>query len=216
MFNMRYFINLADSYQDDTKSVEAAHTESDLNLVVGSFKKEDLQLTDEFHIDDPAVQAAVMNYTHESTINSELIRVDGQVPRMPESFQDEYKLLMSLKGTPLGENHQTYCGTGTFNPMEVTSGGIFQTPAFMSTSLSIRVAVKTTNGRRENAEEVEDHVLHFVLPKGYEGGFYVAPYSRDPEELEYLIFPKEHFRHIKTEIRNFEDVKRHIHSFRPA
>jgi len=99
--------------------------------------------------------------------------------------------------------------------MEVTIDGIFHTPAFLSTSLSVRVAVKTTNYRRDQAEEVDDHVIHFILPEGFTGGFYVAPYSNDPEELEFLIFPEESFSHINTKIIDLGGIKRHIHTFKP-
>lgn len=223
---MRYFVNLMDSaimdsaimdsYEDESGSEEAKRVETNMNLDMKGFEGENAQLEAEFVIEDPKVQSAVRHYTHASSINEELIRVDGVAARMPEDFRMEYELLVSLKGTPLGEEHHTYCGTGTFNPMDVTVGGIFKTPAFLSTSLSVRVAVKTTNHRREQANEVEDHVLHFVLPEGFSGGFYVAPYSNDPEELEFLVFPKEHFRHLDSTVVELDGIKRHIHTFQPS
>jgi hypothetical protein len=221
MFSMRYFVNLMDSaimdsYEDDSNSEEAKRIETNMNLSIKGFEEENKQLESEYIIEDPKVQSAVKHYTHASSINEELIRVDGVPGRLPEDFRNEYDLLISLKGTPLGEEHHTYCGTGTFNPMEVTVGGIFKTPAFLSTSLSVRVAVKTTNHRREQAHNVEDHVLHFVLPEGFTGGFYIAPYSSDPEELEFLLFPKEHFRHLGSKVIELDGIKRHIHSFRPS
>jgi hypothetical protein len=216
MFSIRRFINIMDSYADDSESIEGKRLETNLNLSVDDFKEENDQLAAEFQIDDPAVQAAVKHYTHESTINEELIRVEGVVARMPENFREEYDHLIGLKGAPLGEEHHTYCGTGTFNPMDVTLDGVFKTPAFLSTSLSVRVAVKTTNYRRDQDEAQEDHVIHFILPEGFVGGFYVAPYSADPEELEFLIFPKEQFRHLHTHVVVLDGIKRHIHSFRPS
>lgn len=221
MFSMRYFVNLMDSeimdsYEDESESEEAKRVETNMNLSMEGFSEENTQLEAEYVIDDPEVQSAVRHYTHESSINEELIRVDGVADRMPEDFRKEYKLLTSLKGTPLGEEHHTYCGTGTFNPMDVTSGGVFKTPAFLSTSLSVRVAVKTTNYRREKAHEDEDHVIHFILPEGFSGGFYVAPYSNDPEELEFLVFPKEHFQHENSTVVELDGIKRHIHTFRPS
>jgi hypothetical protein len=216
MFSMRYLVNLVDSYADETDTVESTRLETNINLEVGAFKDENDQLAGEFVIDDPAIRKAIKHYTHESSINDELIRAEGDVSRLPEDSQIEYKQLISLKGVPMAEGHHTYCGTGTFNPMEVTQGGIFQTPAFLSTSLSLKVAVKTTNYRRDHDHAVEDHVIHFILPEGFAGGFYVAPYSNDPEELEYLVFPQENFRHVGSQVLPLDGVKRHVHSFKPS
>ena len=215
MFSMRYFINLADSNTDESDSVESTRLETNINLEIGAFANEHEQLAQQFRITDQATVAAVRHYTHESTINSELIRVGGNPMSMPKDFREEYAKLISLQGTPLAEEHHTYSGTGTFNPMDVTVNGMFHTPAFLSTSLSLRVAVKTTNHRRDQAEAQEDHVLHFVLPAGFMDGFYVAPYSSDPEELEYLIFPNVPFRHLNTKVLSLGGVKRHVHSFTP-
>ena len=218
---MRYFVNLMDSaimdsYEDESGSEEAKRVETNMNLTMKGFEEENAQLEAEFVIEDPKVQAAVRHYTHASTINDELIKVDGVSGLLPKGALEEYELLISLKGPPLGEEHHVYCGTGTFDPSDVTVGGVFKTPAFLSTSLSVRVAVKTTNYRRDEGDQEEDHVIHLVLPEGFTGGFYVAPYSNDPEELEFLVFPKEHFRHIGTTVLDLDGIKRHIHSYRPS
>jgi hypothetical protein len=206
-------ISLLDSVEDETSGADAKRLETNINLDFEGFADEDKQLSATFIITDPAIRKAVRHYTKESTINDELIRVNCDITRLPEDFQIEYERLISLRGTPLGEEHHTYSGTGTFNPMDITERGIFSTPAFISTSLSMKVAVKTTNYRRDDA--AEDHVLHFILPEGFDGGFYVAPYSHDPEELEYLIFPQEAFRHVGSKVLSLGGVQRHIHSFRP-
>lgn len=211
----REHMNLLDSIESEVDSAETKRLEANINLEVEGFADENNQLAAEFVIEDPTIIRAVKHYTKESTINDELIRVNCEVDRMPSNFQTEYYQLMSLKGVVLQEEHHVYSGTGTFNPMDITSFKIFSTPAFMSASLSMKVAVKTTNYRREHDEAREDHVLHFMLPAGFEDGFYVAPYSAAPEELEYLIFPQEQFRHVTTRVLDLGGIKRHVHTFRP-
>ncbi len=215
MFSMRYFVNLVDSYTDDSESLDSKRLETNINLEIGDFATENEQLVQQYKISDPSVIKAVRHYTHESSINDELIRVGGEIGRMPEDSRMEYEKLISLRGVNLGEEHHTYCGTGTFNPMDVAHGGVFHTPAFLSTSLSVKVAVKTTNYRRDQAEAQEDHVIHFVLPQGFTDGFYVAPYSFDPEELEFLLFPGVPFQHLTSNVVVLDGIKRHVHSFKP-
>lgn len=208
-------ISLLDSVEDETREADAQKLETNINLDADGFADENSQLAADFVITDPSVQRAVKHYTKESSINDELIRVECNVARLPEDSRIEYDQLISLKGTPLGEEHHVYSGTGTFNPMDLTERGIFSTPAFISSSLSMKVAVKTTNYRRDQDGAREDHVLHFTLPEGFTGGFYVAPYSTDPEELEYLIFPQEKFRHVSSRVLSLGGVQRHVHTFSP-
>ena len=210
---MRDLINIVDSYTNDTNSDEAKGLSDTTNLEIGDFSKENDELSAYYVIKSQGMQQVVKHYTKESTINSELIKVGGDIDQLPELAKREYNALMSLKGTPLQEEHHVYSGTGTFDPLEVTVNGVFETPAFLSTSLNIEVAVKTTNFRRE---EDEDFVIHLILPEGFSGCFYVAPYSFNPEELEMLVFPKERFAFIKTQKLMLDGVNRTVHSFKPS
>ncbi len=214
-------MNVMDSYLDDSSSEDSKRIEKNINLEIGDFAEENDHLAKYYTIQDTKYAnsrgaetiKAIEEYTAGSEINGALIEVGGDSFELPPGLRKQYTMLMSLKGkVRLPEEHHTYSGTGTFNPMDVTVDGIFETPAFLSTSLSIKVAVKTTNYRRD---EDEDHVLHFVLPEGFIGGYYIAPYSKDPEELEFLIFPKEKFRHIRSTAMNLDGIKRHIHTFEP-
>jgi len=215
---------LTDSLESEVDSAVTKRLESNINLEIGDFAEEDAELAKHYVIPDTKYAnsvgservKAIKDYTAGSEINGKLIEVEGDPNMLPSNFRKEYTMLMSLKGkVPLPEEHHTYSGTGTFNPMDVTENGIFETPAFMSTSLSMKVAVKTTNYRRDNAHEEEDHVLHFILPKGYTGCYYVAHYSHDPEELEMLIFPKERFKHVSSQKLMLGGVTRHVHTFEP-
>ncbi len=210
---MRHFINLTDSYQDDSNKIDAKSLEDNINLDFSGFEKENKQLSSEYIVDDKEIQKAIKHYTHASSINDELIRANGNIDKLPTDFRTEYNLLMKLEGN-LQENHHVYSGTGTFNPLDVVVDNVFNTPAFLSTSLSIKVAVKTDNFRRKDSDE--DHIIHLFLPKGFTGGFYIAPYSYDPEELEFLIFPNEKFRHIGDQKLELDGVHRIIHSFKPV
>jgi hypothetical protein len=221
MLQIRQHINLVDSYTDDSESVDAQRLEKNINLEIGGFAEENDQLAQYYVVPDTKyanslgseIIKAIKEYTAGSDVNGELIEAGGDLNLLPPLLKKQYQLIMSLKGKyRLQEEHHTYSGTGTFDPMEVTVDGIFQTPAFLSTSLSVKVAVKTTNYRRESDD---DHVLHFVLPEGFVGGFYVAPYSQDPEELEFLLYPQERFRHLHSHVVVLDGVKRHIHSFKP-
>lgn len=221
---MRNLMNVMDSYSDDSDSVESKRLEQNINLEVGGFAEENDQLAQYYVIQDTKYTNslgsetinALKEYTAGSEINGALIEVGGDPNLLPFNLKKQYQLIMRLKGKfSLPEEHHTYCGTGTFNPMDVTDSGIFSTPSFLSTSLSIKVAVKTTNYRREQDHNVEDHVIHFILPAGFEGGFYVAPYSHDPEELEFLIYPKENFRHMSSRKVHLDGIQRHIHTYKP-
>jgi hypothetical protein len=214
MLHIRKSINIVDSYQNDIGTPDAVELETNINLDFAGFEKENAQLTAQYHLSKwSATVALIKHYSAGSNINNDLIRVGGDPAELGYVEQREYNALIGLGGrVELAEPHHVYSGTGTFDPRDVTVEGIFKTPAFMSTSLSIKVAVKTTNYRRK---EDEDHVLHFTLPAGFSDGFYIAPYSHDPEELEFLILANISFKYLGTKIVDLDGVTRHFHSYRP-
>jgi hypothetical protein len=212
---MRLYEFVNESYTDDTKSSDVRNLDQNEYLEIGDFKAENDHLASYFKVEDPILKTIIRQYTNASSINAELIKVNGVILDLSKKQSTIYNQLTNLKGTELREEHHVYCGTGIFDPRKVITNNLFRTPTFLSTSLSIRVAIKTSNFRRNEMKSDQDNILHFILPKGFKGGFYIAPFSRDPEELEFLIFPLVEFRYTTTKIITVENIKRYVHSLIP-
>lgn len=206
---MRDLINTVESLSDDSATAGAALDDSSIYIGIGEFRTEHETLAQEFQITDEATIKAVRQYTYASTINDAIATHDlhGRV-------KHQYDLLMGLSGYAIDETHHVYSGTGTFDPRGLTQAGIFTTDRFLSTSLNIEVAAKTTTYRREQARRGEDHILHLIIEAGFDEGFYIAPYSNSPEELEYLVMPDARFEYLTSRSIDTPHGLRHIHSFR--
>lgn len=201
---------LNESYTDDTGKQNAVITDAAYDLSVGKFAAEQGQLVASFPLEYDDVVKVIRDYTTASSLNAALL-ADR---KLSARSQTQYDTLMELKALhyKLGEEHHVYSGAGVFDPISATTDDIFQTPAFISASLNIAVAAKTNNFRQ--AADV-DHLLHFILPKGYAGCFYIGPYSVTPEELEMIIFPNQRFRLITSKTRRLGNIARRIYTFRP-
>jgi len=212
MLHIRKAMNIMDSYTDETGLPVASELEKNIDLDFDGFEEENAQLTKQYELTRGSLIALIKLYTAGSEINGKLIQAGGDPDALDMRYRREYDALKSLDNmVQLAEEHHVYSGTGTFDPSDVTTDGVFRTPAFMSMSISLKVAVKTTNYRRQDDE---DHVIHTILPKGFTNGFYVAPYSHDPEELEFLIMPNVEFDFVSTRKLDLGGVTRHIHSYR--
>ena len=208
---MRDIIDLFDSYTNDDESLDASYIGSEYVDTHG-FEEENRQLKSYFKVKSKAAQKAILDYTTESPINNLLNRVlDGDPTKLPLKYRKQYGLLTGLHGV-LKEEHHVYSGTGTFDATEKLENNLFKTTSFISASLNIKIAAMTANFRRDGTD---DNLMHFILPKGFDGGFYIAEYSYDPEELEYLIFPNEKFQYIESKKLEISGITRHIHVFKP-
>lgn len=202
-----------ESYTDDTGKQNAVITDAAYDLSVGRFAAEQGQLVASFPLEYEEIVRVIREYTTASSLNSALLA--GR--KLSARSQRQYDALMELKSLryKLGEEHHVYSGAGLFDPTRAISDDIFQTPAFISTSLNIAVAAKTNNFRRQEKHADQDHLLHFILPKGYAGCFYIGPYSITPEELEMIIFPDQRFQLIASKTRRLDKADRLIYTFRP-
>ncbi len=211
---MRNLIDVIESFTNDTNTKDAKLTNSDLELSVKKFADEQAKLMKEFYIDDSELAEQVRNFTKESPLNKILIKGKS----LNKKYEEQYYALMLLKkyGYSLQEKHHVYSGSHGFDPTEISKDGIFETPAFISASLNIAVSSKINNFHREKEDGSEDHIMHFILPKGYKGCFYLGAYSTYPEELEMIIFPEEKFKLESSEKFKTKGIERHIHTFRPV
>lgn len=208
---MRNFLNIfenleKESYSSEIDSPEAELLSSNIDIIsdFDTYAEEHNQLSHQYIITDNATIDAVKAYTDASTVNSLLLRSKNL-----GKHKSEYKLLKSLDGkVALGEEHHVYCGTGIVDPQEK----ITKSKAFLSTSLSIQVAVKNTNFKRDGDS---DHVMHIILPEGFTNGFYIASYSVNPEELEFLIMPDVEFDFVDEKKIDIDGVTRTFHTFVP-
>jgi hypothetical protein len=200
-----------ESYDDETKAPEAKLVKIRKYVAPKkSLAKEDQQLKDDFVIDSVNFRDAIYDYTTESPINEELIDAGGDPKKLSAKSRRQYKLLVANHGK-LSEEHHVYSGSGDFGPNKD-----FETACFISASLSIEIAANTTNFRREEKDADHDNILHFILPKGFAGGFYIAPYSQDPEEFEFLIYPNQAFSFVETTVFEIDGITRRIHTFKPS
>lgn len=202
----------SESFKDETVASLARSQSDELNLSFRGAQREHDALEDQFVVKDAEVKKAIRAYTRESTLNQLLI--DGELSSHPK-YERQYDLLMSLPRIPLHEEHHLYSGFGAFSPAEVMERKVFSTPAFISASLTLKPAIKTTNFRRLRQDADQDHVIHFLLPEGYTGGFYIAPYSASPEELEFILFPDQEFKVVATQKIEIGEAVRTIWSMRP-
>jgi hypothetical protein len=207
-------LDLFESYTDDTGKRNAVITDAEYDLTVGRFAAEQGQLVASFPLEYEYLVRGIREYTTASSLNAALL--SGR--KLSTRFQTQYDALMELKSLhyKLNEEHHVYSGAGVFDPIDATNDDIFQTPAFISASLNIAVAAKNNNFRRQAAHADEDHLLHFILPKGYAGCFYIGPYSMTPEELEMIIFPNQQFRLVASKTRRLNNASRRIYTFRPT
>jgi hypothetical protein len=230
MLQIRAAIDIVDSYQSEVGNDDSRRIETNINLDFKGFEAEHAQLAAQYQITTASVLHMTKLYTAGSDINAALIEAGGDPSQLDGAMRAQYySLLMLNNRVALNEVHHTYSGTGEFDPREITEDGVLSTPAFTSSSLSIKVAVKTTNYRRDDETDEweatrnalladmmpEDHVLHFILPAGFKNGFYVAPYSHDPEELEFLIMPNTRFKYVKTETATVQGIRRNFHTYEP-
>lgn len=145
------------------------------------------------------------------------------------------------KAHTLKEDLHVYSGIG-FDPSEhFESGhGVFHSPAFMSTSVGVSApksfgqAFASQNGyhdqwddsytsNKDNAEivkqgsrsEQDKHIIHFHLPKGYNGGLHISPESKFPEEREFLLNRNQKWKLINHEVHTVRDHSRY-RTFVPA
>lgn len=206
--------SLIESYTDDINKSGSSILSSNYNLKIDKFAKEQGQLVATFPIQYEDTIKAIRDYTKESSINAALLS-DKKLNR---ASKIQYELLIDLKKLHyrLNEEHHVYSGTGNFDPNTVIKNKIFNTDAFISSSLNIEVAAKNNNFHRKETNTKEDHILYFILPKGYNGCFYIGPYSSSPEELEMLIFPNEKFKIIKSKTLQLKNCLRHIHTLTPT
>lgn len=123
------------------------------------------------------------------------------------------------KAKPLHRDLHVYSGLGGFNPMKIANDGVFHTPAFISTSINPQTATAKANHLRKydiqptigkfNKDTDPDHILHVHLPKGYEGGRYIAGSSVFPKEHEFLLAPNQHYK--ITHVTEMESPRRNIY-----
>ena len=208
---MRLF-DLFESCTDDTRKQDAVRSTPDFDISIGRFADEQGQLVADFPIGYDDLVSKIRQYTTASSLNSALL--SGR--KLSTKLQSQYDALMELKDLrdTLSKEHHVYSGIGVFDPKSIMKNDIFQTGSFISASINIAVASKNNNFKRK--EDADDHLLHFILPKGYRGCFYIGPYSTSPEELEIVIFPNERFRLISSKTRKLDDAIRHIYTLKPV
>lgn len=212
---MRYseIVSVSESYESQVGLDVSKTIDKNLNIFDLDYAKESEQMANQFRLSEKELKQAVYQYSLGTDLNKELLDSDGDVAQLTPENRDLYTLLMQLPNIPLQEKHHVYSGTGTFDPRDVLSNNIFTSHAFISTSLSMEVASKTTSYRRKKSQI--DHVMHFILPEGFSEGFYIAPYSHDPEELEFILFPEINFKYTKTvEMKLYGNITRYFHTFR--
>lgn len=116
---------------------------------------------------------------------------------------------------PLAEEVHAYSGLRGWSP-KTKPGDILHLPAYTSTSVRAnhtRVFALKEQHPTES-QIMEQHILHFHLPKGYDKSLYIAPHSSHPVESELLLHKGQKWKHVETktvnEIRN-PGPKKRIH-----
>jgi hypothetical protein len=109
---------------------------------------------------------------------------EGLVRRDPATEARAVHLSKAIQETskPLPEEMHVYSGTSPSVSNSLKVGTKLHSPAFSSTSLHPNVASKFARNHERDA-----HILHFVLPKGYNRGAYIKTSSDHPGEHEYLL-----------------------------
>jgi hypothetical protein len=127
---------------------------------------------------------------------------------------------MFAKTPPLDREHHVYSGMGDFDPQEhfKEKRGYFYSPSYISTSIAPQVAVRHSNLKAFGTEH--EHIMHFILPKGYKGGHYIANYSPFAGEHEMLLKPGQQWKvtaHNKYSIKRSDGSSaiRHVYSAVP-
>lgn len=139
--------------------------------------------------------ANAVAFTHDSSaINKALIHGTKMSYGAHKLHEDIKTMHESAK--PLEHTHHVYSSLGSFDPTDhiKSSGGVFKTPAYTSTTINPHVASARSNFHRVMDGVSHSHVIHAELPKGYQGGTYIGAHSAYPHEQEYLIKPGEHFK----------------------
>jgi len=94
------------------------------------------------------------------------------------------------KTKPLNHEAHVYSGL-SFDPSKhfEQNNGVFQTPAYTSTSLRTHTAKYFAMDHIPSSDEtkIDRHILHFKLPVGYNKGRYLDATVNDMVEAEYLL-----------------------------
>ena len=150
-------------------------------------------------------------------INNDLVR--NKVHPIYKTMHEN--LLQMFKEVPkLTREHHVYSGLGDFDPQDHfdRGNGKFRIKSYISTSIVPQIAVRHTN--LKGMTDDDEHILHFILPKGYKHGAYIANYSPFISEREMLLRPNQTFEVVKKNthhiVKNNTPKQRHIWTVIPA
>lgn len=162
--------------------------------------------------------AAIRRFTTASHfINSDLLH-DKVGPMWKTTHENLQHLFTETK--PLVRSHSVYGGLGPFNPEEHFnhSNGVFKIKSYISTSINPEIAIKHSN-LKSIGDDSDQHIIHYVLPKGYTSGHYVSTVSPFKSEREMLLNAGQKFKLDKHTIYNIENngvkKQRHLWSVSP-
>lgn len=155
---------------------------------------------------NPIVATYIKEYTRDSRdYNFHLLHkhnvkgfevVGGDKDDNIESDIEKISSAIKTFAKPLPETVHTYAGVGMrhIESLENSEGGKVHFPAFTSTS--INPTISHSFAARINHTK---HLIHFILPKGYDRGVYIAhpTYSAHHSELEMLLDKGQTWHHVK-------------------
>lgn len=120
---------------------------------------------------------------------------------------------------PLPTDIHVFSGTLGWDPSLSLKNGILHTPAFTSTSISEAVSRYFAP---KHGEDAYRNIIHFHLPKGFDGGHYLPSDNQDNpfEEMEYLLDKGQNWKYVKKDVVHRKPLKNinityHIHTLVP-
>ncbi len=153
------------------------------------------------------VNKHLYDYSEESqSVNQHLISKHSTGTGSPYAEQHEktaerLSAAIAQHAAPLTQTHHVYSGLKEFDPTEhfEKGNGVIHTPAFTSASINPHVAKSFQASR-----VMDQHVLHFELPRGYTKGSFIGHHSEYPHEDEFLLDKGQSWK-----IKGKETVKTH-------